>query len=140
MLGERTHVRRGRAFRRRGNSALDTHPWLRVVIALRSDYLASIGPYEHVLRMTPAAELNAADIGDVTLAPHAIYTRHDEIYVDALTLDRNGKPPREEKMGTFKLAGLGALRLTPRRFTASALFERDAEKYQGAALMMVEPG
>lgn len=29
--------------------AVDTHPWLRVVIALRSDYLASIGPYEHVL-------------------------------------------------------------------------------------------
>jgi len=78
--------------------------------------------------------------GEVVLAPHVIFTRHDELYVDATTIERDGKPPREEKMGTFKLAGLGALRLTPRRFAASALFERDAEKYQGAALMMVEPG
>lgn len=77
--------------------------------------------------------------GEVVLAPHVIYTRHDELYVDATTVERDGKPPREEKMGTFKLAGLGALRLTPRRFTLSSLFERDAEKYQNVALMMVEP-
>ncbi len=77
--------------------------------------------------------------GEVVLAPHVIFTRHDELYVDATTIERDGKPPREEKMGTFKLAGLGSLRLTPRRFAASALFERDAEKYQNAALMMIEP-
>ena len=41
--------------------------------------------------------------------------------------------------GGVKLAGLGALRLTPRRFTLSTLFERDAEKYRNVALMMVEP-
>ena len=65
--------------------------------------------------------------GEVVLAPHVIFTRHDELYVDATTIERDGKPPREEKMGTFKLAGLGSLRLTPRRFAASALFERDAD-------------
>ncbi|MET4896046.1 hypothetical protein RN629_02600 [Sphingomonadaceae bacterium jetA1] len=76
--------------------------------------------------------------GDVVLAPHVIYTRHDELYVDATTVERDGKPPREEKLGTFKLAGLGALRLTPRRFTISELLERGAERYQGVTLMMVD--
>ena len=42
----------------------------------------------------------------VTLAPHILYTRHDELYVDAVTLERDGRPPRERKLGTFKLTGL----------------------------------
>lgn len=76
--------------------------------------------------------------GDVTLAPHAIYTRHDEIYVDALTLDRDGKPPREEKIGTFKLAGLGALRITPRRFQPSALYQPGEKRYEHTMLMEID--
>ncbi|RZM30883.1 MAG: hypothetical protein EOP67_35920 [Sphingomonas sp.] len=76
--------------------------------------------------------------GEVTLAPHMIYTRHDELYVDATTLERDGKPPKEEKMGTFKLAGLASLRLTPRRFTPSALFVPADPKYRDVALMGVE--
>ena len=39
----------------------------------------------------------------VTLAPHILYTRHDEMYIDAVTTDRDGRPPRELKLGTFKL-------------------------------------
>ena len=41
--------------------------------------------------------------GSVTLAPHIVYTRHGELYVDAATLERDGKPPRESKIGAFKL-------------------------------------
>lgn len=78
--------------------------------------------------------------GDVTLAPHAIYTRHGELYVDATTLERDGRPPKEEKLGTFKLAGLGALRLTPRRFMTSSLFLAHDPKYAGVLLMAVEAG
>ena len=76
--------------------------------------------------------------GEVTLAPHIIYTRHDEIYVDAVTLERDGKPPREEKIGAFKLAGLTGLRITPRRFTPHTLFNPDEQRYEGTALMAVE--
>ncbi len=75
--------------------------------------------------------------GEVTLAPHAIYTRHDELYVDAVTLERDGKPPKEEKLGTFKLAGLVAPRVTPRKFAISELFQPGDEKY-AAALVKVE--
>jgi hypothetical protein len=76
--------------------------------------------------------------GSVTIAPHVLYTRHDEIYVDATTLERDGKPPREEKVGTFKLDGLGDPTITDRPFTPSALFEPAAEKYAGVTLMAVE--
>lgn len=78
--------------------------------------------------------------GEVTLAPHILYTRHGELYVDAVTLERDGKPPKEEKLGTFKLVGLAPLRLTARRFGASGLFRADDPKYADVALMAVEPG
>jgi hypothetical protein len=78
--------------------------------------------------------------GSVTIAPHILYTRHGEIYVDAVTVERDGKPPREEKLGTFKLDGLGDPTLTTRAFTPSPLFEPAAEKYEGETLMAVERG
>jgi hypothetical protein len=88
-----------------------------------------------VKKQAVAASYNRAD---VTLAPQVIYTRHGELYVDAVTLERDGRPPRESKIGTFKLTGLGALRLTPRRYERSPLFEPEAEKYAGETLMVVE--
>ncbi|WP_174279010.1 hypothetical protein [Sphingomonas bacterium] len=74
----------------------------------------------------------------VTLAPHILYTRHGDLHVDAVTLERDGKAPREVKIGTFKLAGLNAVRLTPRRFDASALFDPAAERYAGETVMVVQ--
>lgn len=74
---------------------------------------------------------------EVTLAPHVIYTRHGELYVDAVTIARDGKPPKETKIGAFKLAGLGGLRITPRRFDRSPLFMASDLKYDGVALMAV---
>ena len=75
---------------------------------------------------------------DVTLAPHILYTRHGDLHIDALTLERDGRPPREVKIGTFKLAGLGALRLTPRRFEPSRLFDSGDSKYADVALLAVD--
>lgn len=94
--------------------------------------------FEAVVRqITVSATYNK---GSVTIAPHILYTRHGEIYVDAVTIERDGKPPREEKVGTFKLDGLGDPALTDRAFTPSNLFEPDAEKYVGVTLMAVERG
>ena len=75
--------------------------------------------------------------GSVTLAPHVVYMKHDELFIDAMTIERDGKPPKEEKIGTFKLSGLIAPRVTPRRFVPSALFDPGEFKYAGT-LMKVE--
>lgn len=75
----------------------------------------------------------------VVLAPHVIYTRHGELFVDAITVARNNMLPRGAKLGTYKLAGFGDLKLTSRAFVPSALFEPEAERYEGVKLMTVEP-
>jgi hypothetical protein len=62
------------------------------------------------------------------------------VTIDATTVERDGKPPREEKLGTFKLDGLGDPTLTANTFRPSALFEPEAEKYVGVTLMAVELG
>ena len=73
----------------------------------------------------------------VTLAPHILYTRHGELYVDAVTLEREGRPPKELKLGTYKLAGLHPLRVTARRFEKSGLFSQFEPRYKGETLMVV---
>lgn len=90
-----------------------------------------------VKRMTVAATYNRVAL---TLAPHILYTKHGDLHVDAVTLERDGRPPKEEKLGTFKLAGLGAVRLTPRRFTPSALFDPATARYAGEVVMAIELG
>ena len=75
--------------------------------------------------------------GEVTLAPHILYTRHGELYLDAVTIERDGKPPKEVKLGSFKLAGLAPLRITARRFSTSDLFHPADARYAGVALMAV---
>ncbi|AIT05654.1 hypothetical protein MC45_03690 [Sphingomonas taxi] len=92
--------------------------------------------FEAIVRLlTVTATYNK---GTVTIAPHILYTRHGEIYVDAVTVERDGKPPREEKVGTFKMDGLGEPTLTDKAFAPSSLFEPEAEKYAGVTLMAVE--
>lgn len=90
-----------------------------------------------VKRQAVAATYNRTE---VTLAPHILYTRHGDLHVDAVTLERDGRPPKEEKLGTFKLAGLSAVRLTPRRFVRSALYDPALERYQGEAVIAIEAG
>ena len=60
--------------------------------------------------------------GRSVLAPHSLFTRHDELYLRAVTIERDGRAPREAKLGTFKLIGLGDLALTGRTFDRKAVF------------------
>ena len=70
----------------------------------------------------------------VTLAPHILYTRHDELYVDAVTVERDGRPPREVKLGAFKLAGLHELALADRPFEREPVFDPAESRYAGVTL------
>jgi len=75
----------------------------------------------------------------VKLAPHILYTRHDDLFVDAVTVERDGQPPREVKLGTFKLAGLTGLDFDNREFQPEPIFDPEAPKYAGVTLFAVEP-
>ena len=74
----------------------------------------------------------------VILAPHVLFTRNDALYVGAVTLQRDGQPPKEFKLGLFKLDGLVGLSLDDRDFRISELYSADDERFAGAVLMAVE--
>ena len=74
----------------------------------------------------------------VMFAPHVLYTRHDDLFVDAVTVERNGQPPRESKLGTFKLSGLKGLELTDRPFQPEPTFDPNDPRYAGTTLFAVE--
>jgi hypothetical protein len=74
----------------------------------------------------------------IKLAPHILYTKHDELFIDGVTVERDGKKPKELKLGTFKLSGLTATELTRRLFVPQSLFDEADPKYAGTTLLAVQ--
>lgn len=74
----------------------------------------------------------------IKLAPHILYTRHDDPFVDGQVMERDGKPPREIKLGVFKLAGLTDLRLSTTPFEPLTTFDPDDPLYQGVTIHAVQ--
>jgi hypothetical protein len=73
----------------------------------------------------------------VMLAPHILYTKHGELYVDAVTVKRNGELPREVKIGAFKLTGLKDLNSSDQGFSRDTAYNPDDPKYDGVTLFAV---
>jgi hypothetical protein len=71
------------------------------------------------------------------LAPHVLYSKNNALFIDAITLEKHGEPPREKKLGAFHLQGLNELHVIDEHFEPDELFEPDAEKYEGVALFKV---
>jgi hypothetical protein len=76
--------------------------------------------------------------GDVRLAPHVLFSRHSELYLAAVTISRDGRPPREAKMGLFKLAGLKSLAVTDDDFQPFPGFDPVAFEHGGTSLFALE--
>jgi hypothetical protein len=72
------------------------------------------------------------------LAPHILYTRHDDLFVDAVAVEREGREFTEMKLGTFKLAGLQIEGLIARTFQPQPVFDPANPKYEGTTLLAVE--
>lgn len=87
------------------------------------------------LRLCLRATYNKAT---VLLAPHVLYQRNDSYFIDALTISRDDKPPREEKFGSFNLAGLSDAMVSETPFTISPLFDRMDAKYRAGTLFMID--
>jgi hypothetical protein len=73
----------------------------------------------------------------VILAPHILYTRHDELYVDAVTVERDGLPPPEVNLGAFKLSGLQEQALAERPFEREPVFDPGESRYAGVTLFAI---
>lgn len=73
----------------------------------------------------------------VRLAPHILYTKHDELYVDAVTLERDGQPPRELKVGSFKLTGIHDPKIGEHSFEPQPVFDPAEERYAGVTLFAI---
>jgi hypothetical protein len=73
----------------------------------------------------------------VVLAPHILYTKHGELYVDAVTIKRDGELPREVKLGAFKVTGLKDLVSNDQGFSPDAVYNAQDEKYAGVTLFAV---
>jgi predicted transcriptional regulator len=73
----------------------------------------------------------------MVLAPHIVFTRHDEPFVRAVAVERDGKRPAMVKLGTFRLTGLVDLKATTKRFLPNAVFERDAPEYVGTTVCII---
>ncbi|MDB5738600.1 MAG: hypothetical protein JWO65_2268 [Sphingomonas bacterium] len=73
----------------------------------------------------------------VKLAPHALYTKHGEPFVDAVTVERDGAKPKEIKLGAFKLSGLTGVGLTTRLFSPRPDFDQSAPRYEEQLLCAI---
>ncbi len=109
---------------------------------INSDEAVPSGPVPTILeaivrRLCVVATYNR---GSVVLAPHILYTRHDVLHLDALTVLRDGRPPREQKMATYRFTGLSDVCITTDPFSPSTLFEPGAERYAGVTLLTVDMG
>ncbi|MCE7795900.1 hypothetical protein LWE61_04915 [Sphingobium sufflavum] len=87
------------------------------------------------LRKCLQATYNRAPI---TIAPHVLYRRNDSFFIDAITISRDGVPPREEKVGSFNLAGLSDVTVSDDGFVISPLFDRMDVKYRDSTLFMID--
>lgn len=54
----------------------------------------------------------------LTLAPHALFARHGDLFVSALNLAKTRRPDDEPRLGYFKLSGLADVALTDEPFEA----------------------
>lgn len=59
----------------------------------------------------------------IELAPHLLFSRHEELFVAALNLNKQWRSDEEPRLGQFKLAGLSELTLTEQEFAPLPGFE-----------------
>lgn len=87
------------------------------------------------LRQQLAARYNKLAL---VLAPHVLYKRNDSYFIDAITLLREGAPPREPKVGSYNLAGLSDVEVLEDTFEVHPLFDRMDPKYRENTLFMID--
>ena len=52
----------------------------------------------------------------LTLAPHALFARHGDLFVSAVNLTKSWRADEEKRLGYFKVAGLAGVEVTEDTF------------------------
>ena len=65
----------------------------------------------------------------IMFAPHVLFARHGDLFVDAVVVEREGLPPKDVKLGTFKIAGLSSVGLTDQPLAPRLPVDVDDPKY-----------
>ena len=63
------------------------------------------------------------------LAPHIVFTKHDDQFLGAVTIEQDGKKSKVSKLGTFKLTGLTAIASTTTQFEVYRSFNTADPQY-----------
>jgi len=122
---------------------------LRPKLSLRS--AADTPPPEPAVGIEASAAVIAEAIGNrrcitavynraqMVVAPHVLYTRHDELFVDGVTLEQDSRKPRMTKISTYKLSGLTMVTPTRRLFAVLPEFTLDNPKYEDIKTNVAPP-
>ena len=71
------------------------------------------------------------------VAPHVLYTRHGDLFFDAIPVERDGKSLIDPRLATFKLAGLENIQIMTTSFVPFAGFNASDAKYAETTLFCV---
>lgn len=66
------------------------------------------------------------------IAPHILYTRYGDLFLDAVPVERDGKSLIDPRLSTFKLAGLEIVQILTTSFVPFSGFDPSDAKYAEA--------
>lgn len=76
--------------------------------------------------------------GQLIVAPHILYTRGEECFLDAVTIERNGERQSASQLETFRLAALKTPAITSEPFSPSSGFDVQDARYAEGVKAAVE--
>lgn len=71
------------------------------------------------------------------VAPHVLYTRHGDLFLDAIPVERDGKSLIDPRLATFKLAGVENIQTTTTSFVPFPGFDASDAKYAETTLSCI---
>lgn len=105
------------------------HNFCCVVVTIRSD--ASMTENKLILEAISLKRCIEATYNRMRmkLAPHVLYTKHGDLFLDAVAVEREGRALGGPKLGTFKVAGLRIEGVTALPFQTLPGFDANDRKY-----------
>ncbi|MFZ1743792.1 MAG: hypothetical protein WAT93_13120 [Pontixanthobacter sp.] len=71
------------------------------------------------------------------LAPHQLFTRHDEPYLTALNIGKSWNSEEDKRLGQFKIAGLSDVALTEDAFEPLPAFDNSLPREEDRPVFAV---